>query len=1256
MAIHGTITQFVPGEEDWTAYVERLNYYFIANEVTGVAKKRSILLSACGPKTYKLIRSLVPADKIDETAYDELVKLVQQYYDPKPSKIVQRYKFNTRARRDGESVATYVASLRELAEHCGYGETLQEMLRDRLVCGVRHVGIQKRLLAEKDLTYEKAYELALTMEAAERDTKDLKHDSGRTEVHKGEVHSIQSRRGRKDSSRKRGKPTCYRCGGEHLAPSCRFKETECHRCKKVGHIAKMCKTKTAGGKCVQQTHHVQVKEENEPTTYSLFTVHSELQDAMTVELTMNGIPVTLELDTGAALTLINRETYHRIATSSQPLEKTKVKLKTYTGETIELLGAANFKVVYSGIEEELLTYVVDGEGPNLMGRDWINKFKVSLKGIYNLVGTGDSALEKVLSKHAVVFSKKLGTLKGYKAKLYVDPEAKPKFFKPRTVPFAMKPLVETELNRLESEGTISPVQFSKWAAPIVPVMKQNGTVRVCGDYKVTINQALQIDSYPLPRVEELFASLAGGKHFTKLDMSQAYLQLELEEESKPYVTVNTHKGLFQYNRLPFGVSTAPAIFQRCMENLFQGCKGVCVYLDDILVTGSNTAEHLRNLDKVLERVAAAGISLNRTKCSFMLSKVEYLGHMIDENGLHPTEEKVKAIKEVPSPKNVTELRAFLGIINYYGKFLPNLSTQLAPLHVLLQKKQRWYWSTTQEMAFQAAKNTLQANSLLVHYDGLKPLILACDASPYGVGAVLSHIMPDGAERPVAYASRTLTPAEKNYSQLEKEGLAVVYGVKKFHNYLWGRHFSIESDHQPLLHLFGESREIPPLASSRIQRWALTLSAYHYSIRYKAGKALGNADALSRLLRPITTSSDCLPGDLIHLVKHLSATAINTMNIKHWTDKDPILSRIKQCLRQGWPSSKLGDDFKPYQTRWKELSLLDGCVLWGARVIVPPPGRKLVLEELHETHPGVSKMKALARSYVWWPHMDKEIEEVVRTCENCQANRPSPPVAQLHPWEWPEQPWSRIHLDFAGPFMNHMFLVLVDAHSKWLDVQVMQSITTAKTIDKLNKLFSTHGLPQKIVTDNGPSFTSDEFKRYMQANGIKHITSAPYHPATNGLAERAVQTMKQGIRQMQNGSIEEKLAKFLFKYRITPHSTTGVSPSELLMGHRIRSRLDLLLPDLTSVVQDKQLKQKQAHDKKKPDRNFIIGATVFAEDFTASSEKWLPGVVQKVTGPLSYQIELSNGQIVRRHVDSIRARVVSNDQVIQKPQQGILSGN
>ena len=212
------------------------------------------------------------------------------------------------------------------------------------------------------------------------------------------------------------------------------------------------------------------------------------------------------------------------------------------------------------------------------------------------------------------------------------------------------------------------------------------------------------------------------------------------------------------------------------------------------------------------------------------------------------------------------------------------------------------------------------------------------------------------------------------------------------------------------------------------------------------------------------------------------------------------------------------------------------------VIVPPQGCTAALEELHETHPGVSKMKALARSYIWWPGMDGEIVEVVKNCTSCQVTRPSPPMAQLHPWEWPSKPWSRLHIDFAW--------------ATWLDVQVMQSITTAKTIEKLRAIFATHGLPKTVVSDNGPSFTSDDFKSFMHSNGIRHniIKSAPYHPSTNGLAERAVQTVKQGLRQVKGATVQEKLSKFLHKYRITPHSTTGISPSELLMGRRL-PRLD-----------------------------------------------------------------------------------------------------
>ena len=270
-------------------------------------------------------------------------------------------------------------------------------------------------------------------------------------------------------------------------------------------------------------------------------------------------------------------------------------------------------------------------------------------------------------------------------------------------------------------------------------------------------------------------------------------------------------------------------------------------------------------------------------------------------------------------------------------------------------------------------------------------------------------------------------------------------------------------------------------------------------------------------------------------------------------------------------------------------------------------------------------------------MDSAIEDTVKQCQACQESRPSPPAAPLHPWEWPSEPWSRIHLDFAGPYMGSVFLVLVDAHSKWMDVHLMQSITSAKTIEKLRIIFANHGIPRKVVTDNGPTFTSYEFQEFMQKNVIVHVKSAPYHPSSNGLAERAVQTLKRGIARISATTLQERVSKFLFKYRLTPHSVTGVAPSELLFGRRIRCRLDSWFPDTSQRVDSQQQKQKQAHDSTVPLRSFHVGDTVYAENFTRSSPKWLRATVVKVTGPLSYHVKLDSEHIVRRHVDSLRVR-------------------
>ena len=527
------------------------------------------------------------------------------------------------------------------------------------------------------------------------------------------------------------------------------------------------------------------------------------------------------------MSIASRETFNSIQEGESTLELAEptVKLQTYTGEPIRVCGTTQVQVKHKEQTATLPLVITEGNGPTLLGRNWLEALRLDWR-------------------HPDAFKEELGELRGVTAKIHVNPDAWPRFEKVRPVPFAIRHKVEQELDRLQTLGIIRPVQFSDWAAPIVPVMKQDGRVRICGDYKVTINSAAKIERYPIPRIEDLFATLSGGQKFTKLDLSHAYLQVPLDEASCRLATINTHKGLFEYTRLPFGIASAPSIFQRIMENLLQGIPRVCVYLDDILVTGATEQEHLANLAQVLQRLETAGMKLKRPKCAFLLKSVSYLGHVISAEGLHTAELKVKAIVDAPDPRNLTELRSFLGLVNYYGKFLPNLANTLAPLYKLLRQTAAWKWGPRQKQAFRHVKKLLKSNKVLTHFNDQLPLLLECDASPYGVGAVLSHRLPDGTEKPVSFASRTLSKAESNYAHIDKEALAIIFGVKRFHQYLFGRHFEIKTDHRPLTHLFSESKGVPTMASGQIQRWALLLSAYDYTIRYKQGKLNANADALS----------------------------------------------------------------------------------------------------------------------------------------------------------------------------------------------------------------------------------------------------------------------------------------------------------------------------------------------------------------------------------------------------------------------------
>ncbi|XP_039520330.1 uncharacterized protein K02A2.6-like [Pimephales promelas] len=834
----------------------------------------------------------------------------------------------------------------------------------------------------------------------------------------------------------------------------------------------------------------------------------------------------------------------------------------------------------------------------------------------------------ILRKHSDVFKQELGSMKDIQVKLTVETGCQPKFLKARPLPYALKPKVEASLAELIKEGVLEPASVSKWATPIVPVLKKDGGIRICGDFKVTVNPVLSAEQYPLPHINDIFAGLTGGQKFSKIDLNQAYLQMHVEEQSRELLTINTHKGLFRYKRLPFGITSAPSVFQQAMNQILAGLKGVVCYLDDILVTGTDEESHLQHLDATLERLKEYGLRVRKDKCEFFQVAVEYLGHVIDASGLHTSPSKVKAIVDAPEPENVSQLRSFLGLLNYYGRFIPNIATLLKPLHKLLCHEKNWRWTSECQEAFKRAKETLLKSNALTYFDPALPIQLACDASPYGVGAVLSHIMPNGQERLIAFASRSLSKAEANYAQIEREALSIVFGVRKFYQYVFGRKFTLLTDHRPLTAIFGPHHGIPSLAASRMQRWALLLSAHTYVIKYRKAELHGNADGLSRL--PLSNEAQVAEIFYFSQVERAPVTAVQ---VRKSTRNDPVLSKVMDIVMTG--KGETDDlELKPYVSRRHELSVQSGCLLWGRRVIIPSALRKQVLKQLHVGHCGMVRMKEIARSYFWWPGVDGQIEEKARTCTSCQRIHNVPQLAPLHAWEYPEKPWQRIHVDFAGPVEDKMLLVVVDAHSKWPEVSIMKSTSAEKTIEKLGEIFCRFGPLVQLVSDNGPQFTSHEMGTFLQANGVQHITSSPYHPATNGLAERFVQTLKHALKASLGQGTFQRLHSFLLCYRSTPHATTKVSPASLLFNRELRTSLELLKPaTLKETVLRQQRNQVQRRNLRAKDITFSIGSPVLARNY-GGGPKWVPATVEDQTGPVSYKVKTAGDLSWRRHSDQL----------------------
>ena len=1075
---------------------------------------------------------------------------------------------------------------------------------------------------------------------------------------------------------------CLSCGERHQTKFCKFKNVICKLCKIRGHIAKVCNRKSSRVQFVAQENEnmgdIQANQEfevsnlnNDNENYdekfdlnNIFycgevfsssdsNVCKKNDSQFFVNLTICDRMHKFFFDSGASVSCISNEYFLKYFSSYFRLQRSNMLLKSYNGESFTPLGSFNVNVTYNGETKPLRMYVVENGGQSLLGRNFLDIFQIKVS-LFNAI-KNENKIEELIKKYDKLFSSKIGKYKYDEVSLKLKENVNPVFRKCRTVPLAYKKEIGKELDRLEAAGILEPVADSRWATPLVPVVKANGKIRLCGDYKVTLNPYLEDFVFPLPKLHEVYSKLNKGKFFSKIDLQMAYNQIPVDDETADMLTVNTTKGLYRVKRLAFGVKPAANIFQKIVETVIRDTKGCCNFLDDIIVSSSSLEEHFNTLEDVFKKLQDAGFTVSAEKCEFLKKEVMYLGHSISAEGLRKTEDKVKSILDAKRPTNLTELRAFLGLVNYYGKFVKNIIDILNPMYELLKNNKEFHWSQNCEIAFNKIKKIMVSDQVLVHFDNELPIIFHSDASNIGISATLSHLV-DGEEKLIGCVSRKLTATEMAYPICQKEALSIIFGISKFFYYLCGNKFILKTDHKALTTIFGEHKAIPQYSANRLQRYAAYLSMFDYKIEYIRGKNNVVADYFSR--NPLNCEflgKESLEKGFINFTESSEEWPIDNNKVRQETEKDSILDKVMTSVKTGkWPE-KLHEDLKPYFNRREELSIDDKVLLWGHRVVCPLSLRKEILNMLHSSHIGIVQAKKLARSFIYWPNIDRDIENYIKSCIPCLTVKPTPPKNQLTSWPLTTEVFERVHIDFLGPYHGKMYFVLGDAYSKWVEAREMKSTTAFETEEKLRETFARFGLPRLVVSDNGSQLVSKSLLNFYKRNGIDHIATPPYNPRSNGAAESVVKTFKTrlstALADPRNKEINFStlISRFLFTYRTTKHSTTNETPAKLMFGRELRSKWQLLRENKADSLERKYpekavesaLKQKQFYGGQ--NRTLQVGDIVFVKDFKiANKTSFKKATIEKQIGRSTYLCRLENCQLWKRHVDQIKTTSLKNN--------------
>ncbi|KAK3705767.1 hypothetical protein QZH41_000594, partial [Actinostola sp. cb2023] len=778
-------------------------------------------------------------------------------------------------------------------------------------------------------------------------------------------------------------------------------------------------------------------------------------------------------------------------------------------------------------------------------------------------------------------------------------DAKPVKLPPRRTPPHQREVIDHQLDDLLAHGRIEPSQ-SPWSSPVVLVRKNDGSYRMCIDYRC-LNKYTIKDAHPLPRTDDVLEVMSGAHWFTCLDLASGYWQMKVSEKDRPKTAFVTHRGQFQWTVMPFGLTNGPASFQRLMNMALNGLTWThcLVYIDDIIIWSRSFEEHLHRLRLVFSRIRQAGLKLKPAKCQFLKQRVTFLGHVVSSQGIETDPEKTKAVVDWPVPVDVKELQRFLGLVGYYRRFVTEFSTTAEPLYRLCKKFTPFQWGSKEQMAFEELKKSLVSAPVLAYPNfstDAGRFILDTDASQQlGIGAVLSQLQPDGTERVIAYGSRSLNDHEKNYCTTRLEMLAMVTYIDHFRYYLLGRRFLVRTDHHSLRWLMSFKQP-----EGQVARWLERLQEYDFDVEHRPGKSHINADAMSR--RPRRQHGDCpscksTAGAESHvskltLVQLAGTTSSVTQDL--WSEESlastqqedaaigPVLTSLLQG--EGKPTQQVLQSLSPttraviaqfellevkngvlYRKELKKGRATKGQVVLPEKLITP------ALQQCHDglagAHMGRFKTLRKMKARFWRPGLTKRVHEYCDNCLTCCKCKPRKRSrAPLHPIP-SGYPMQRIHMDIVGPLPrtkkgNKYVLTMQCSFTKWVEAFPIpnQRATTCARVFVKNWVCK-FGVPDSIHTDQGRNFESKVFSEMCKLLEMNKTRSTAYHPEGNGQIENFHRTLKSMIKtrvEEEPDRWDEHMEFCLMAYRSSVHSSTGHTPYELMFGREMRIPVDVMM--------------------------------------------------------------------------------------------------